>query len=299
MLKKLKDASPSTIAREALQRLALLRIPPTPDNYQKTYDEIAGNGNNQMCASAKKFLSELAAEIPRSTQELINLSNTLARAIREHDWEKYKLTLLDQVVPSDEVIASAARKTPQNTSTSWNKTIEVLLKQLEKNHGNLTTARKREGLQRVLSRFSNDPAELQDKLHALVDSWKILATDADDKIEVLADEHVGSLTVSVEPNPADKEHDSADLSKKSAMQPQYTDQLPELLAHILEHVAAIPLSDPAFTMETNDLVQIIRRAQSKQERDQFIYDYAPYLEKFEFSIEDTAKLQREIGRAHV
>ena len=296
MLKKLKDASPSTIAREALQRLASLRIPPTPDNYQKTYDEIAGHGNNQMCASAKKFLSELAAEIPRSTQELIHLSNTLARAIRDHDWEKYKLTLLGKVVPSEDVITSAVKKAPQNTSTPWNKTIEVLLTQLEKNHGNLTTARKREGLQRVLSRFSNDPAELQDKLHALVDSWKILATDANDQIEVLAGEPVGPLITSAEPNPSGKEHDSADLPKKSAMPRQYTDQFPELLAHILEHVATIPLSDPAFTMETNDLAQIIRRAQSKQERDQFIYDYAPYLEKFEFSIEDTAKLQRGLLR---
>lgn len=77
---------------------------------------------------------------------------------------------------------------------------------------------------------------------------------------------------------------------------QYTDQFPELLAHILEHVATIPLSDPAFTMETNDLAQIIRRVQSKQERDHFIFDYAPYLEKFEFSIEDTGKLQRGLLR---
>lgn len=296
MLKKLKDASPSTIAREALQRLASLRIPPTPDNYQKTYDEIAGHGNSQMCASVKKLLSELTAEIPRSTQELIHLSNTLARAIRDHDWEKYKLTLLGKVIPSEDVIAPAAKKAPQNISTPWNKTIEVLLKQLEKNHGNLTTARKREGLQRVLSRFSNDPAELQDKLHALVDSWKILATDADDQIEVLADEPVGPLITSTEPNPSGKEHDSADLPKKSAMPRQYTDQFPELLAHILEHVATIPLSDPAFITETNDLAQEIRRVQSKQEMEHFITDYTQYLEKFGFSIEDTAKLQRGLLR---
>lgn len=296
MLKKLKDASPSTIAREALQRLASLRIPPTPDNYQKTYDEIAGHGNSQMCASVKKLLSELTAEIPRSTQELIHLSNTLARAIRDHDWEKYKLTLLGKVIPSEDVIAPAAKKAPQNISTPWNKTIEVLLKQLEKNHGSLTIARKREGLQRVLSRFSNDPAELQDKLHALVDSWKILATDADDQIEVLADEPVGPLITSAEPNPSGKEHDSADLPKKSAMPRQYTDQFPELLAHILEHVATIPLSDPAFITETNDLAQEIRRVQSKQEMEHFINDYTQYLEKFGFSIEDTAKLQRGLLR---
>lgn len=296
MLKNLKDSSPSTIAREALQRLATLKIPPTPDNYQKIYDEIAGNGSDQMCASAKKFLSELATEIPRSTQELINLSNTLARAIRDHDWEKYKLTLLGRVIPPKDVIATLARKTPQNTGIPWNRTIELLLKQLETNHGDLTSAKKREGLQRVLSRFSSDPAELQEKIHALIDSWKILATDADDKIEVLAQDNADQPITPAESGTVNSALKPVHSPQNPILQRQFTDQLPELLAHILEHVATIPLADPVFTQETNDLAQEIRRVQSKQEMEHFINDYTQYLEKFGFSIEDNTKLQRGLLR---
>lgn len=297
MLKNLKDSSPSTIAREALQRLATLKIPPTPDNYQKTYDEIAGNGSDQMCANAKKMLSELATEIPRSSQELINFSNTLARAIRDDDWEKYKLTLLGRVISPNNKIDSSVKKTPQNTGTPWNKTIELLLKQLETNHGNLlNTARKREELQHVLSRFSNDSVELQDKIHTLIDSWKILATDADGKIEVpVLDNAVPPIT-STEPDAIDRALYLVHSPQNPVLQHQLTDQLPELLAHILEHVAAIPFSDPVFTKETNDLAREIRRVQSKQEMEHFISVYTQYLEKFEFSIEDSAKLQRGLLR---
>jgi diguanylate cyclase len=292
MLKNLNDSSPSTIAREALQRLATSRIPPTPENYQKIYDEIAGNGNTQMCASAKKLFSELATEIPRTTQELVSFSNTLTRAIRDHDWEKYKLTLLARVIPPNDRTEPSVNKAAQNSVIPWNKTIELLLKQLEANHGNLTSAKKREGLQRVLSRFFNDPAELQDKIHALINSWKILATDADDKIEVLAHENADPPTTSAEPGTASREPGPAQLPHN----PLLPHQLPELLAHILEHVATIPLSDPTFTKETNDLAQEIRRVQGKQEMEHFINDYTQYLEKFEFNIEDNAKLQRGLFR---
>ncbi|MDC8445488.1 MAG: diguanylate cyclase [Nitrosomonas sp.] len=298
MLKNLKDSSPSTIAREALQRLAALKIPPTPDNYQKIYDEITGNGNDLMCANAKKLLSELATEIPRSSQELINFSNTLARAIRDHDWEKYKLTLLSRVIPPNDKIGSSVRKTPQNTGIPWNKTIELLLKQLDANHGNLLdTARKWEELQHVLSRFSNDPAELQDKIHTLIDSWKILATDAGGKIEVLVQDNADpSITPAESTGTVDKALNPVHSPQNSILQRQFMGQLPELLAHILEHVATMPLADPAFTKETNDLAQEIRRVQSKQKMEHFINDYTQYLEKFEFSIEDSTKLQRGLLR---
>jgi diguanylate cyclase len=297
MLKNLKNPSPSAIAREALQRLATLRIPPTPDNYQKTYNEIAGNGSDQMCANAITLFSELVTEIPRSTQEFINLSNTLARAIRDHDWKKYKSTLLSRVTSTNENVTPPINKTAQNIGGSpWNKTIELLLKQLETNHGNLTSAKKREGLQRVLSRFFNDPVELQDRIHALIDSWKILATDADDKIEVLAHENADPPVTPAELDTVTREPGPAHLPHNPLLPRQFMDQLPELLAHILEHVATIPISDPAFTRETKGLAQEIRRVQSKQELEQFIDDYTQYLEKFEFNIADSAKLQRGLLR---
>ena len=58
---------PSEIARETLRQLAMRRIPPTPDNYQMLYNEIAGiKGGETFPAHAFK---QLAAALPASTAE--------------------------------------------------------------------------------------------------------------------------------------------------------------------------------------------------------------------------------------
>lgn len=61
------NLNPSVIARETLKQLAILKISPTPDNYHKLYDQIAGNPENQISAITAKLLTELAKEFPRHT----------------------------------------------------------------------------------------------------------------------------------------------------------------------------------------------------------------------------------------
>ncbi len=295
-MSKLNDSLPSAIARETLQRLATLKIPPTPDNYQKIYDQIAGNAHDQINTSTKYLLSELATEIPRSDQELINLSNTLIRAIRDNDWEKYKLTLLSKVVPATTSMILSAKKETQGARPSWSKTIELLLKQLETHHDTLIMTQKREDLQRALTHHYNDPGQLNEKIHALIESWKVLETDTHEKIDVLEPENANQTTPSVGSITQKTEPGQARLPRDPVLQSQFTDQLPELLAHILKHVATIPFADPAFTQETNDLAQAIRHVQNKEEMAQFIHYYSQYLEKFEFSIEEGTKLQRGLLR---
>ena len=55
-----KNSNPSFIARETLKQLALLKVSPTPDNYHKLYDQIAGNPPNQISAITAKMLIDLA-----------------------------------------------------------------------------------------------------------------------------------------------------------------------------------------------------------------------------------------------
>ncbi|MBX3628855.1 MAG: diguanylate cyclase [Nitrosomonas sp.] len=295
MMSKLNDSSPSAIAREALQRLATLKIPPTPDNYQKIYDQIAGNVHDQMNTNTKHLLSELATEIPRANHELINFSNTLTRAIRDNDWEKYKLTLLSKIIPVKTPATFSIKKEAQGTAPSWNKTIELLLKQLETNHGKLTIAKKREDLQHILMQRS-DPSQLHEKIHALIESWKVSVADTSEKIDVLKSENTNQPTPAAGSIAQKTESGQARLVRDPVLQTHYTNQLPELLAHILEHVATIPLTNPAFTKETNDLAQTIRHIQNSEEMEQFINHYSQYLEKFDCSIEDGAKLQHGLLR---
>jgi len=293
-----KDPSPSTIAREALQRLVTLKLPPTPDNFQMIYEEISGNKtvHNQMNTNARGLLSEFAAEIPRSSPELVNFSNTLTRAIRDNNWEKYKCTLLSRVMPTNAKVASSVKNVTQDSGISWNKTIELLLKKLETNHSNLTIAKKREGLWRVLTRFSNDSDQLKNKLHALIESWEFLATDTDERIEIVEQHTIDQSLASVNANAMKTATSEAVPSQNQIVSTQFTDQLPQLLAQILENIATIPFVDAEFAKQTSTLAKNIRKVQNKADMEQFVASYQEYLEKFEFTIEDNAKLQRGLLR---
>ncbi len=122
------NANPTVIARETLRRLASLKIPPTPDNYHKIYDEISGVSSTDM-----NSVADLSMEQQRSSSELVS-----------------------------------------ENSANWGETLELMLKQLESKQGTLTIAKKREGINRVLAKFSKDSHQLHNKLKALIDSWGAL-----------------------------------------------------------------------------------------------------------------------------
>ncbi len=121
-------SNPTVIARETLRRLASLKIPPTPDNYHKIYDEISGVSSKDI-----NSVVDLTMEQQRSNADLVS-----------------------------------------ENSANWGDTLEVMLKQLESKQGTLTIAKKREGINRVLTKFSKDSNQLHSKLRALIDSWGAL-----------------------------------------------------------------------------------------------------------------------------
>lgn len=97
--------NPTDIARETLKLLSARRVAPTPDNYQKIYQEISG----------------VAASTP--------------------------------------------------VSQPWGELIRELIRQWELKQRGLTTARKKDALERVLINFAKDPAILFTKLQGLVATW--------------------------------------------------------------------------------------------------------------------------------
>lgn len=126
-----KNANPTIVARETLKQLATLKIPPTPDNYYKLYNQIAGVSDNSV--EANSLSSDATAN------QTIDNTNSIS-----------------------------------GNSLNWGETLEILLKQLESKHGKLTIAKKREGVTRVLSKFSKDSNQLHIKLKGLMDSWGAL-----------------------------------------------------------------------------------------------------------------------------
>ncbi|MDR4517965.1 MAG: diguanylate cyclase [Nitrosomonas sp.] len=89
-----KKLSPSIIARETLINLASKKIPPTPDNYQKIYHQIAGLSDDHVTDVQVKMLLELARGIPRHSQNLLDVANGLEQAANEKKWAKYKTILI-------------------------------------------------------------------------------------------------------------------------------------------------------------------------------------------------------------
>ncbi len=83
--------NPTEVARETLRRLAMRRIPPTPDNYQTLYDEIVGKPSEPVIAnpdtpSAATALAGLVMDLNLHHPELADPVESLNQSILKGDW---------------------------------------------------------------------------------------------------------------------------------------------------------------------------------------------------------------------
>ncbi|MBL8473082.1 MAG: diguanylate cyclase [Rhodocyclaceae bacterium] len=84
-------SQPSDVAREALRRLAVRKIPPTPDNYRSLYHEISGTPATD--AFPERALKHVAASLPRATPEQLEAANMLEAAVRTRSWPEFAAVL--------------------------------------------------------------------------------------------------------------------------------------------------------------------------------------------------------------
>ncbi|MFN3545423.1 MAG: GGDEF domain-containing protein [Thiobacillus sp.] len=82
---KLNTANPTEVAREALRRLAMRRIAPTPDNYQTLYDEIVGKSSGPSAASV---LADLVKDLSTHHPALSTRLASLGKAVEKGDWRQ-------------------------------------------------------------------------------------------------------------------------------------------------------------------------------------------------------------------
>ena len=269
-----KNTNPSIIARETLRQLATLKIPPTPDNYHKLYDEIAGIPANRMCSSTTNMLSELAKEFPRSTPELVSYANKLESSVSEKDWKKYKRVLEDLINQAKISINAPSESNKSSAETpgiAWGELIIAIMKQLEKSQGALTIVKKRDGLNRVLAKFSAKPEQLHGKLRSLLDSWVALAAASKESVEI----EVADSPALVEKSSENVEVAAIVQSDKSQSTEAsiFLDQLKDLLAIILEHIATLHLGDAAFVDEASALARKVRLINDGSELEQFVASF--------------------------
>lgn len=151
-----ESQNPTDIARETLKLLATRRMPPTPQNYQRIYNEITGtdardeNGNGRLATA----LRGLGAGNSNGVEATMR---SLARSAEQQAWEEFAKTL------------DAALR-DRNANAELGPVLRELLRQLDLQHRGITPARKREGLERLLISFGGDP-QLAAKLKGLMRSW--------------------------------------------------------------------------------------------------------------------------------
>jgi diguanylate cyclase len=156
------STNPADLARETFKFLAANRIAPTPENYQKVYNEISGvpsvSDNQGAIRALQKALQGLVGKNPAMSQSVA----LIEKAIVERDWNVFESGV------SDLLGRPAGDAGDEN---AWSELIRDLLKQWELKQSGLTMARKKEGLERVLINFAGDSATLYIKLQALVSAW--------------------------------------------------------------------------------------------------------------------------------
>lgn len=149
--------TPSEIALETLRRLAMRRLPPTPDNFRELYDEISGTSSE--APFPERQLRQIANALPRATPEQLRVARQFEAGLGS--WPEFRQQLANLLAVEDA------------EAPSWNGLIRDLLTQLERRQQGLNSIQKQEALNRVLD-GSADPELLHTRLSGLIRGWAAL-----------------------------------------------------------------------------------------------------------------------------
>ncbi len=88
--------NPTDIARETFRQLAVQRIAPTPEAYERLYNDIAGIRKEvaeEVAHPADQLMAEFASSLQSSKGELSTFGGRLNRALQAKNWEDFNKTL--------------------------------------------------------------------------------------------------------------------------------------------------------------------------------------------------------------
>lgn len=149
---------PLEIAREALRRLAMRQLQPTPENYRSLYHEIAGTKAEELFP--ERALKLVCSTLPRLNQAQIEFVQRLESAVGSRSWSAISGSLVGLL---------RAQAAPQR---KWTALLKDVFKQLERNHAALPFAQKHLALQQVLDSSNGELDALYSRLSALADKWE-------------------------------------------------------------------------------------------------------------------------------
>ena len=265
------------IAREALRALVLRRLDPTPDNYRRLYNEIAGLETAPDDA-AEEALNRIIDDFPRGSGEPLRIAKALERAQTKRDWP-----LCANVF--QEAWASLAQY--HESADSWRALLAELVHQLDVGHKGITRARKKERLERVLDIHVASPDQLQQKLGTVLRSWSELPSE----------------TIGIEPIDGElpvAQNDPIMAASAPDAAPAVVDEtqnLCELLGHVLDvGMVGLLAYEPALCTEAGQLAQQARSARSASEIAALNGAMKSFLMKIELTAASNAELHQGMLR---
>ncbi|MEQ1602367.1 MAG: diguanylate cyclase [Methylophilaceae bacterium] len=147
--------APSDIARETIKQIAAQRVTPTPENYQRIYNEIAGIPVKGTLDSA---ILKALRELPKETTDQSKWIARWEKLLAQDNWAALPALLGDGMDAS------------VTFSKQWPDAIRELLRSWDAKQVGLNAQQKKETLERVLLNFGNDPL-LAQKIQAMATSW--------------------------------------------------------------------------------------------------------------------------------
>mgnify|MGYP000962779585 CR=1 FL=1 len=267
---KTNMTNPSIIARETLKQLLLLKVSPTPDNYHKIYDQIAGNPRSQLSEPILKVLSEIAREFPRHTSELLDIANKLEEAINQKNIAKYKATLIklitDQYIP-----AANSSVTPKKSDTEsiipWAETIKNLFLNFEAENNASTKKKRWKDLYHILERFTQNSEQLHFNLEGLINSWN----STNSSIQITPDQSATPLSIQSDNTPSHQQSLLGNCELDSSTH-DYFSELQELLVQLLKHIAIAVSHDETLSVKAALLTEKSCQAHDSSSIKNFIRD---------------------------
>jgi len=260
--------NPFEIARETLRLLAVRRIPPSPENYQTLYHEIAGT-KPASASFPESQLRSLAAALPKASPDQLRLARQLDEAVKAANWDDYKKYLAD-------FVAGLA----ESQKLGWSELIADLLRLWDAKHAGLTTSRKRESLEHVLKTSGANPDTLFTRMQSLLRSWG-------QGRESEASSGVDALEEGLSEN--------APISGLTAANTDLLPELRELFAFTLETAMATQLVEsPQLSTDAKALAKDIRSAISPEQLQEFLTRLKRFAFKLELLAEDQTELRHSL-----
>ena len=262
-------ASPAEIARETLKMLMVRRLAPSPDNYRAIYNEIAGIGELPE-SFPEREIKALIAALPKELPLQQRLVRELEQALKGKSWEDFKKTLVGFI-----------RERSGENERNWGELIAELLRQWEIKQAGLTSGRKRESLDHVLSSAAKNSEILFSRLQGLVRAW--------------AQNHIGNEEPLVDADPAAIEPVSATRSDNAAVSDSRAGELlpeiRELFVLTLESAVAVQLEEtPDLAAEARAIATAVRGASHPQDIRNIQAALKKLVYRLEFVCEDRNEL---------